>query len=228
MRAPTVDDIVRHPRTNADWLSDLRHAGSAQTQALQELWDYLVSAALAYLERRWGEWAGLEEAERDQLAEDLAQEALLEILNKLDTFRGESRFTTWACKFVINLVAEELRRRHWRNISLEARPTGKDLPPLADVLADEITPDPEKALEREQVWEILRRIIAEDLTARQRVVLIRLTIQDAPVEEVARELETPPNNIYKLLHDARKRLKRRLLDAGITPEYVWGIFGEGT
>ncbi len=219
---------VLHTRTNADWLSDLRSPGPAQAQALQALWDYLVGAAVAYLKRRRGEWVGLEDAELRQLAEDLAQEALLDILNKLDTFRGESRFTTWAYKFVINVAAEELRRRHWQNISLEARPPSEDLPPLAEALADTQAPDPETALEREHVWETLRRIIAEDLTERQRVVLIRLTIQDAPVEEVARELETPPNNIYKLLHDARKKLKRRLLEAGITPEYVGDIFSEGT
>lgn len=217
---------VWHARTNADWLSDLRSTGPAQAQALQALWDYLVRAARTYLERRRREWAGLEDAELRQLAEDLAQEALLDILNKLDTFRGESRFTTWAYKFVINVAAEELRRQRWRNISLEALPPGADVPPLAEALADAQAPDPEKALQREQVWDTLRRIIAEDLTERQRVVLIRLTIQDAPVEAVAQQLETTPNNIYKLLHDARKKLKRRLLEAGITPEYVWDIFGE--
>ncbi|MER3458368.1 MAG: hypothetical protein C4309_06835 [Chloroflexota bacterium] len=182
---------VLHTRTNADWLSDLRSTGPAQAQALQALWDYLVGAAVAYLKRRRSEWAGLEDAELRQLAEDLAQEALLDILSKLDTFRGESRFTTWAYKFVINVAAEELRRQRWRTISLEARPPSEDLPPLAEALADAQASDPETALEREQVWETLRRIIAEDLTERQRVVLIRLTIQDAPVEEVARELETP-------------------------------------
>lgn len=228
MRELTAGDVVLHTRTNADWLSDLRSTGPAQAQALQELWTYLVRAAVTYLERRRREWAGLGDAELRQLAEDLAQEALLDILNKLDTFRGESRFTTWAYKFVVNVAAEELRRQRWRNISLEALPPGEDLPPLAEVLADKQASDPEKALQREQIWNTLRRIIAEDLTERQRTVLIYLTIQDALVEEVARQLETTPNNVYKLLHDARKKLKHRLLDAGITPEYVWDIFGEGT
>lgn len=222
------DAIVLQTRTNAEWLHDLRSPEPARAKALEELRGYLVRAAVIYLGRRRGELAGLERAELLQLAEDLAQEALLDILNKLDSFLGKSRFTTWAYKFVLNAAAEELRRRRWRNISLDTLPSPEDLSPLAEFLPSEKAPDPEKALQREQVWETLRRIVAEDLTKRQRTALIRLLIHDAPVEEVALQLETTPNNVYKILHDARKRLKRRLLDEGITPEYVWDIFGEGT
>lgn len=217
-----------HTRTNTEWLNDLRAPDPIQAQALQNLRDYLVRAAAAYLERQWERAARLEYSELLQLAQDLAQEALLDILKKLDTFRGESRFTTWAYKFVIKAAAEELRRRRWQNLSLETPFPLEDLPPLADSLANGKSPDPEKALLRQAVWEALRRIVAEDLTERQRTVFIALIIQDTPVEEVARQLQTPPNNVYKILHDARKKLKRRLLEDAITPEYVRGLFGEGT
>ncbi len=228
MRNPSPVSVSSQSRTNAEWLNDLRGPDPIQTQALEELRRYLVRAAAAYLRRRWEELAGLEYTELLQLAEDLAQEALLDILKKLDTFQGKSRFTTWAYKFVVNIAAEELRRQRWQNISLETPFPIEDLPPLADFLSNEKALDPEKALLRKSVWAALRRIIAEDLTERQRTVLIALIIQDAPVEEVARQLETTPNNVYKILHDARKKLKRRLLDEAITPEYVRDLFGEGT
>jgi len=219
--------ISLQTRTNAEWLNDLRGSGPVQAQALQELRGYLVRVAMTYLERRWERLAGLEHAELLQLAQDLAQEALLDLLKKLDTFRGESRFTTWAYKFVINVAAEELRRRRWQNVSLEAPLPLEDLPSLADSLANGTSLDPEQALLRKTVWEVLRRIVAEDLTERQRTVLIALIIHDAPVGEVARQLKTTPNNVYKILHDARRKLKRRLLDEAITPEYVRELFSEG-
>jgi RNA polymerase sigma-70 factor (ECF subfamily) len=219
--------ISSQTRTNAEWLSDLQGTGPVQAQALQELRDYLVRVAVIYLERRWEHLAGLEHAELLQLAQDLAQEALLDILNKLDAFRGESRFTTWAYKFVINVAAEELRRRRWQNISLETPLPIEDLPPLANILPSRKSLDPEKAVLRKAVWESLRRIVAEELTERQRTVLIAVILQEAPVEDVARQLETTPNNVYKILHDARRKLKRRLLDEAITPEYVRELFSEG-
>lgn len=228
MRNPSPVSVSSQSRTNAEWLNDLRGPDPIQAQALQELRDYLVRVAAIYLERRWERLAGLEHAELLQLAQDLAQEALLDILKKLDAFRGESRFTTWAYKFVINLAAEELRRRRWRNISLDTPLPIEDLPPLADILPSRKSLGPEKALLRKTVWETLRRIVAEELTERQRTVLIAVILQDAPVEDVARQLETTPNNVYKILHDARKKLKRRLLDEAITPEYVHDLFGEGT
>lgn len=219
-------EAVLQTRANGEWLNALRGSGPVQDQALQELRDYLVRATVTYLERRRERVGGLDYADLLQLAQDLAQEALLEILNKLHAFRGESRFTTWAYKFVINLAAEELRRRRWQNVSLELPPPIEDLPPLIDSLSSRETPDPEQALLRKTVWETLHRIIAEDLTKRQRTALIALIVQDAPVKEVAQLLKTTPNNVYKILHDARKKLKARLLEEAITPEYVRELFGE--
>jgi len=220
-------EAVPQTRANPDWLNALRDAGPVQEQALQELRGYLVRAAVTYLERRRGRLAELDSADLLQLAQDLAQEALLEVLTKLDAFRGESRFTTWAYKFVINLGAEELRRRRWQSVSLEAPLPIEDLPPLIDSLSNRESPDPEQALLRKSVWETLRRIIADDLTERQRMALVTLIIQDAPVKEVAQLLKTTSNNVYKILHDARKKLKRRLLEEAITPEYVSDLFGDG-
>ncbi|MBI3733590.1 MAG: sigma-70 family RNA polymerase sigma factor [Chloroflexi bacterium] len=227
MEEPIVA-INPNPRTNAEWLHDLRSTDAARTQALEELRGYLVRAAVIYLERRWSQLTDTEHAELLQLAEDVAQEALIDLLNKLHAFRGESRFTTWAYKFVINIAAEELRRQRWRTLSLDALSPSEDVPPLADSLSNAKTPEPEKAVMRAQVWETLRRVIARDLTQRQRTVVLGLLVYDAPVEELVQRLDTTPNNVYKILHDARKKLKRRLLDEGITSEYVSEIFSEGT
>jgi len=228
MSDPPTTANPAQPRTNAQWLHDLRSNDAARTNALVDLRAYLVRAAVLYLERHWNQITNLDRVELEQLAQDLAHDALIDILKKLDSFRGESRFTTWAYKFVLNVAAEELRRRRWRNISLDALSLTEALPPLAESLSSTKTPEPERALLREQVWETLRRIITKDLTERQRTTVLGLLVYDAPVEEVARQLETTPNNVYKILHDARKKLKRRLLEEGVTPAYVSGLFGGET
>lgn len=214
------------PRTNAEWLNDLRSNDAARTNALEDLRAYLVRAAVIYLERRWNQITNLDRVELEQLAQDLAQEALIDILKKLDSFRGESRFTTWAYKFVINETGEELRRRRWRDVSLDAATRSEDLPSLDELLASPDAPDPEKTLLREQVWETVRRAIANALTERQRTAVLGLLVNDAPVEEMARQLETTPNNVYKILHDARIKLKRCLLEEGISAEYAATLFEE--
>ena len=73
----------------------------------------------------------------------------------------------------------------------------------------------------------VRRIIDEELTDRQREALLLLSVQDMPMEEAARKLKTNRNALYKLLHDARLRLKRRLSMEGISAQEVLAVFEEG-
>src|SRR5512137_2092695 len=131
------------PRTNAEWLADLR-SGQRQAEALADLRQYLVRAAALYIERQHEDLTFLDASASQHLAEDLAQEALLQIQANLDTFRGESKFTTWAYRFVINMAATELRLSRWRNVSLESV-IGENEEPLLAFLSDPSARDPETA-----------------------------------------------------------------------------------
>lgn len=200
-------------RTNEEWLRDLRTDGVRQADALKELRERILRAMCAYL---------AESAGAKQLAEDCAQDALLKIREKLGTFRGESRFTTWATMLAIRILLGELRRRRWKDVSLEQSRIGEDLP--AWPIDDAKSRDPEKALQQDEVWRILKSIIEKELTSRQRFVLVANVFQEMPLDLVADQLGTNRDNVYKLVHDARKKLKRSLIEHGLTPAEILRIF----
>jgi RNA polymerase sigma-70 factor (ECF subfamily) len=213
-------------RTNEEWLTALQTTGPEQTQALEELRDYLLRAVYVYLSRHRSDLSHFDRDEIQQLAEDWAQEALLTILAKLDTFRGDSRFTTWAYRVVINLAASELRRRRWANLSLEGLTESED---EEDGMGFEFAQEdgsvnPEAALQQRHIWDTLRHIIEQDLTERQRSVLVGSLVEGKPVEALAEQLGTNPNNIYKIMHDARKKLKQRLSDYNLNEDAVLQVF----
>ena len=209
-------------RSNAEWLADLCNE-ETQAEALADLREYLLRAVFLYLERHREDLSHLDRRELEFLADDFAQEALLQIQAKLDTFRGESKFTTWAYRFVINIAAGELRLHRWRTVSIETLLGHQDIP-LFTFLSDQRVPDPETAVERNQILDLMRRIIDEDLTDRQRAALVSVQFQGVPVAEVARQLNSTPNNVYKLIHDARKKLKKGLQQHHYSEADVLAIF----
>ncbi len=211
-------------RSNAEWLAELCDP-ERQTTALADLREYLLRAVFLYLDRHRDDLARLGQHDLEQLAEDFAQEALLQIQNKLETFRGESKFTTWAYCFAINIAASELRRRRWRVLSMEMLVSEKQVP-LFTFLSDQETPDPETVAARRQILNLIRQIIDEELTERQRAALLGVHFQGMPLELVARQLGSTPNNVYKLVHDARKKLKEGLQRRYYTESDVLAIFGE--
>ena len=201
-------------RTNEHWLADLR--GSNPDEALADLYDLLVRGLRVVL----GTYASGVEAN----VEDFAQEALIKITDNLDSFRGESRFTTWAQKIAMNVALTELRRRRWRDVSLQdlfARREAADRGP-ADT---QLTPE-QLALQNTVVQE-LRRMVDEELTDRQREAVVAGLLEEMPISEVARRMSTNQNALYKLLHGARRRLKRRMEAMGISPKEVLAVFDEG-
>jgi RNA polymerase sigma-70 factor (ECF subfamily) len=201
-------------RTNEQWLADLR--GSNPDEALADLYDLLVRGLRAVL--------GTYGSGVDANVEDFAQEALIKITDNLDSFRGESRFTTWAQKIAMNVALTELRRRRWRDVSLQdlfARREAADRGP-ADT---QLTPE-QLALQNTVVQE-LHRMVDEELTDRQREAVVAVLLEEMPISEVARRMGTNQNALYKLLHDARRRLKRRMEAMGISPKEVLAVFDEG-
>src|SRR5574342_1300724 len=110
------------PRTNQEWLRDLNASGPLQEAAVADLRDLLLRAALYFFSRNLGDFRGLNRDEITQRAEDCAQAALIAVLNHLSDFRGDSKFSTWAYKFAINISLMTARRERWRNISLDQLP----------------------------------------------------------------------------------------------------------
>jgi RNA polymerase sigma-70 factor (ECF subfamily) len=201
-------------RTNEQWLTELR--GPNPNTALADLYDLLVRGLGAAL----GGYGGGVEANFG----DFAQEALIKITANLDSFRGESRFTTWAKKIAINVALTELKRKRWRDVSLQElldRRGAADRGPADTQLTAE-----QLALQSTVLGE-LRRVVDEDLTGRQREAVVAVLLEGMPVSEVARRMGTTENALYKLLHDARKKLKRQMEAAGFFADEVLVTFDEG-
>ncbi len=201
--------VVVKERSNDQWLADLR--GPKKGAALEDLRVVLLRGLRAALRGRTS-GVGLS-------FEDCVQEALIKILNNLDSFRGESRFTVWAQKIAVRTAFAEMRRRRWRDVSLEEAIIGhgESNSTSADSLAD-----PERVATQRMVMAQFRRFIDEELTDRQRRALLA-GLGGMPLEEIARRMGTNRNALYKLLHDARKRLKRRMMAEMLSPQDVLGV-----
>ena len=212
-------------RTNEMWLSELLDGNPQQAEAFKDLRRYLKRGVMAYLRNR-SDLNHLADPELQQMSEDFIQEALLKIQTNLDSFQGKSKFTTWATKIAANHTISELRRAKWRDLSLDAITEAGTS--LQEILNLDTAPgtNPDTASERQQVWDTLTDVIENELTERQRQVLISVQVENMPVAKVADLLETNANNIYKLLHDARAKLKRRLQDLDLESQYILKLFSE--
>jgi RNA polymerase sigma-70 factor (ECF subfamily) len=206
-------------RTNEAWISDLVTPGPAREAALEDL-RVIIQKGLPYALSRW---LSPDQPQFNSLVEEVTQETLLRVLDQLRTFEGRSQFTTWVHKIAVRIALTELRRKRWRDSSLDELTENEDLPPPPGLLADSQA-SPETSAERADMLARVRRIIEEELTDRQRQALILLGVQDMPMEDAARKLKTNRNALYKLLHDARLRLKRRLSAEDISPNEVLTLF----
>lgn len=215
------------PRTNAEWSHELEAAGEEQAAAIADLRDYLLRAALYSLSRSQGNLAHYAPAEIEQLAEDCAQEALLAILKHLHEFRGDSKFTTWAYKFAVNIALVAARREGWKRVSLDQLLDNPDLPewPIVD---KRMTIDPDRTALQGEVWAAMREVIHDDLTQRQQQVLKAMVFDEVPMDEIVRHLGSNRNAIYKLLHDARRKLKAQLEARGFDVPGILDLFSAKT
>jgi RNA polymerase sigma-70 factor, ECF subfamily len=211
-----VDDVsVRQPaisgerpprdEDSAAWLEALSAQGQRQQEALDELHGLLLRAARFEMARRG------RSRDLDDLAHQAADDALVAIMGKLGSFRGDSRFTTWAYKFALLEAGVKLRRRVWegREVPLEEDGWAR----LADLRAS-----PAGGAETAELLAAVRTAIAESLSPHQRSVLIALTLNDVPIDVLAERLATTRGALYKTLHDARKKLRAQLAAEGFTME----------
>jgi RNA polymerase sigma-70 factor (ECF subfamily) len=194
-------------RTNDEWLSALRAPGDEQAAAVADLRAYLVRAALYVLRRRRSSLAHLSPTDIEGLAEDCAQDALIAVLGRLDEFRGESRFTTWVYKFAINIALVAVRREGGKRVPLDEVLGNAD---AADRVGAAEGPDPDRAARRTEAWGAIQEAMRRELTERQRQALTAIVFDGIPLDELVRHWGSNRNAVYKVLHDARRKLKASL------------------
>ena len=209
-------------RSNDEWISALRNAGPQQEAALSDL-HTIIMAGLPYA---LSKYLSPTDPEFETLAENTAQETLLRVLDKLETFEGRSKFTTWVHKIAIRIALTELRRKRWENVSLEGLVEDEEHYIPTGFMADP-KPGPEMLVESADLMMRIQRIIQEELTVKQRQAIMAISVKGMPIEEVARRMGTNRNALYKLMHDGRLRLKNRLAQEGLIPEEILSVFEQG-
>lgn len=202
-------------RTNQEWCDDLQSVQA--DRAIADLRIVLLRGL------RYG-MARYDVTEAD--LEDFVQEALVRILHQLHSFRGEAMFTTWAQKVAVRTALTELRRRRWRDVSLQDLMAGHENSDYAPDSLAEQSLDPGTVAVRSMMVEKVQRMIAEELTDRQRQAMVAVMHGGMPLQEVADRMGTNRNALYKLLHDARQRLQLALQREGLSPDELLAMFTE--
>ncbi|MGD8625124.1 MAG: sigma-70 family RNA polymerase sigma factor [Anaerolineae bacterium] len=200
-------------RNNEAWLADLQ--GPGRDEALADLRARLLRG-LGFALAKYSNVRGAH-------LEDFVQEALLKILDGLDSFRGEARFTTWAQKIAVNVAFSELRRARWSDISLDEIVEAQGIGFVPEMMIDPAAPPDRQAMQRLFI-ETLQRLITTELTDKQRQALVAVRVRGMPLAEVARRMGSNRNAMYKMLHDARQKLKGAMEAEGLTPEEVLAAF----
>ena len=195
-------------RSSDAWLEALRASGARRDEAVADLYALLLRAARFELGRRRAALAHVRGEELDDLATQAADDALLAVLAKLDQFRGASRFTTWAYKFVILEVSAKLGRHFWHSPAVAF--SAEDW----DRLPDRIGMPPDEHAQHRDLVAAVRRTVEEELTERQRQVFVAIVVNGIPLDALAAQLGSNRNAIYKTMFDARRKLRAALAAKG--------------
>jgi RNA polymerase sigma-70 factor (ECF subfamily) len=206
-------------RTNEEWVADLRAGGDRQAQALEDLRAIILRGLPYAIAGRLAP----NSPESEALIEEVAQETLMNVLKYLDTFEGRSQFTTWVHKIAVRAALTELRRVRWREVPLPELTADDDMDASHRELPDPQA-SPEEQVSRAELMKRVNRIIMEELTDKQRQALMAVAMQGMPLEEAAQRMGTNRNALYKIMHDARLRLKKRMEKEGLTPQDVLSMF----
>ena len=190
-----------------EWHLDLQAEGVRRDEAVALLHGLLLRAARFEVFRRAGSLPQLSAVELDELAQDAADDATVSVLRRLDDFRGESSFRTWAYKFALLEAAVKVRRRAWRDREVTLEPEHWESLAHAG-------PGPDDDVESSTLLEAVREGIRTALTPRQRQVLVSTVLEGVPIDVLAERLGSNRNALYKMLHDARGRLREHVAAAG--------------
>jgi RNA polymerase sigma-70 factor (ECF subfamily) len=193
---------------SAAWVDALSSTGPARDDAVDRLHALLLRGARFEVSRRRANLSYVRGEELEDIAMQAADDALVAILAKLADFRGASRFTTWAYKFVLLEAGVRLRRRAWqeREVVLDSDGWAR---------LDHSAPGLDAGAERSELLGALTECIGQELTPHQRQVLVALAIDGVPIDVLAERLDTTRGALYKTLHDARRSLRTKLSDRGL-------------
>jgi RNA polymerase sigma-70 factor (ECF subfamily) len=207
VRLPTPD----LDEESAGWLRRLGADGGERQAAERELHARLVRIALAEVRRRSAS-TPVTGQELEDVAHQAAGDAMLAILAKLGDFRGESRFITWAYRFVILEVSSKLGRHYWRNppVALDAAQWER--------LPDRLGIDPAEHAESAGILAEVRRVVDDELTSHQRRVFVAIVVDGIPLDALAAKLGLQRNALYKVIFDARRKIRRALVANGYLEE----------
>jgi RNA polymerase sigma-70 factor (ECF subfamily) len=201
-RPAALDPISRR------WVERLGPGHPRRDQAVATLHEALHRAARHELRRRRGQLPSLSGPELDDIAQQCADDAVVNVLARLGDFRGLSRFTTWAYKFAVFEVSTKVARHAWQRHP----PSAEEL--TWDRLPDALAEKPGEQAERREQLAALAHAIEADLTPRQREVFVAVALNDVPIDVLALQLHSNRNALYKNLFDARRRLRASLAAAG--------------
>lgn len=190
-----------------EWHLDLQAQGARRDEAVARLHGLLLRAARFEVFRRRGSLPQLSAFELDELAEEAADDAAISVLRRLGDFRGESSFRTWAYKFALLEASVKVRRRAWRDREITLEPEHWE--GLAHA-----GPGPDDDAENAALLDAVRDGIRTALTPRQRQVLVSAVLEGVPIDVLAERLGSNRNALYKVLHDARRRLREHVAAAG--------------
>jgi RNA polymerase sigma factor (sigma-70 family) len=198
-------------RENRRWVRDLSAAGPVREAACSELYPFLLRVAKSEARRR-APLLHLGGPELEDIAHQAAADALMALSERLDKFRGEARFTTWACKFVIFNVATKMNRHFWQRheVPFEQEDWSR--------IASRFDVGPEDEAQVREFAAAVSTAVEETLSDRQRLVFVATVLNGMPMDVLADELGSTHNALYKVLFDARKKLRAALVSAGYLPE----------
>jgi RNA polymerase sigma-70 factor (ECF subfamily) len=196
-----------------EWLRSLRAGGATRDEAVARLHALLLRGARFEVARRRPALPHVRGDDLNDIALEAADDALVSVLARLDSFRGASRFTTWAYKFALLEAAVKLRKRAWQGREVPLEPETWSLFSGAGLA-------PDAALEQTELLAAVQSGINEALTPHQRRVLVALALNGVPIDVLAERLSSTRGALYKTLHDARRKLRKHLQECGLSLEFL--------
>jgi len=200
---------------SVEWVRVLQSEGATRDDAIARLHALLLRVSRHELNRRAGQHQ-VKGPELDDLAHQCADDAVVSVLGKLATFRGDSRFTTWAYKFAVFAVSGALGQRYWRTHTVGLEPE------QWAALPDRLGVDPEEQAQAAELMAALKQAVDTELTPRQRELFVSIVVNGVPLDAVVAHLGTSRNAVYKNVFDARRKIRAFLITNG----YVDPVGGE--
>ncbi|MFQ5858524.1 MAG: RNA polymerase sigma factor [Anaerolineae bacterium] len=220
-------------RSDQEWVSDLRAAGQVQHQAFADLGRYLYRVVYNYLRNRKAGLLRLQQldtSDLEELARGFTQEALQAVWEKLSTYEGRGKLTSWAATVAIRTAAYELRKPYWRegrmsaSLAYDPENNPEEWGGTNREWQETQQLSPAVRVQTAEILDLIETTIQQDLSERQRFAFAAQFIEGRSSDEIADDLGTTRNAVYMLIHEARKKIKRRLRETGHTPEGVLGMF----